>query len=378
MKNVLKLTFYWRIGLFVIAFVATTFIGFLFPYPNFQYLIEKGWNTPLIWAWGGFDGVHYITIAENGYIAEFTQAFFPVYPLIVRWFYMVLHMNVIIAGLVVSHISLFIAMALFWLLLRSDLSPKKSLSVIGLFLLFPNSFYLASLYSESIFLVTLFGSFLAARKKRWLLAGILGAVASGTRLVGVFLLPALIIEWLIQQKEENKGRKISISSFPIPLLLIPVGLLLYMRYLSVHFGDPLMFIHAQPAFGAARSDKIILLYQVFWRYSKMIMTVDPFSILYFRVVKELFWAVLFLVLGIASFKYSRLSYALFAMLAYIGPTLTGTFSSMGRYVIVMFPAFMVLSQFLSTRTWLRRTWYLLSIVLLVINLSLFITGRWVA
>jgi hypothetical protein len=207
-----------------------------------------------------------------------------------------------------------------------------------------------------------------------------GAVASATRPVGIFLLPALLVEWWQQEKIKNQKSKIKNSDW-INLawvFLVPMGLAAYMIYLAQHFGDALMFLHSQPAFGADRSDKIILLYQVLWRYGKMLMTVQLGSLLYFRVVQELVSSMVFLILGLLSFKKVRLSYAVFAILSFIMPTLTGTFSSMPRYVLVMFPAFIVLGKWLEKKSRARRLWYFLSGLVLIIDLSLFLAGRWVA
>lgn len=376
MKRVIRLMLWWRLALLTIAALATSFIGFLFPYPSFDHLIELGSHIPLVWTWAGFDGIHYITIAEQGYIANYTQAFFPLYPILIRLTAFYTHLNALLSGLLVTHVSLLVALALFWKLLRLDWSERIAFQVLFLFLVFPNSFYLGSVYSESTFLAFLLGSFLAARNRRWMIAGLSGGLASATRPIGIFLFPALVVEWWMQSRSRRESR--SWFNFPVGLLLVPVGLLLYMNYLSVHFDDPLKFLHSQPAFGADRSDKIILLYQVFWRYVKMILTVDPASLLYFRVLKEFVWSLMFFILGVISFKKTRTSYAVFAMLAYLAPTFTGTFSSMGRYVLVMFPAFTVLAVWLSRHRRWRWAWYLVSGVLSIVNLSLFVTGRWVA
>jgi len=39
-----------------------------------------------IWGWGGFDGVHYLRIAQNGYQDLYYQAFFPLFLLLIRIF----------------------------------------------------------------------------------------------------------------------------------------------------------------------------------------------------------------------------------------------------------------------------------------------------
>lgn len=359
--------------MFLVAAIAVSMIGFIYPYPNFQYLIELGFRLPWLWAWGGFDGVHYITIAESGYIADNTQAFFPIYPYLVSKMSLIFGGNALLAGLAVSNVSLLIAVALFWRLLRLDMNSSRAYQTVVLLLVFPTSYYLGAVYSEATFLGLLFGAFLAARRRKWVIAGVLGAVASATRPVGIFLFPALVVEWW-QQRATSAQNRVAVGS----ILLIPLGLLLYMWYLNANFDDPLKFLHAQPAFGASRSDKIILLYQVIWRYLRMLTTVQPWSLLYYRVVQEVSWSMLFLGIILAGFRKSRLSYNIFAIFAFFTPTLTGTFSSMPRYVLVLFPAFIVAANWLGHHRKLRQAWYLVSIGLLIINLSLFLTGRWVA
>lgn len=380
---IVKIFFWWRIGLFLLGLISTSLIGFLFPYPNFQRLIELGNGIASIWSWGGFDGIHYLTIAESGYAVDLTQAFFPLFPWIIGLVAKYLSLNSLYSALLVGNLSLLIAACLFWRLLRIDFKTGQSRQIVLSLLLFPTAFFLGAVYGEAFFLCLVFGSFLAARRKKWLLAGILGAMASATRLVGIFLLPALAVEYWLQLKESGRPVKPDKSSMIVPLLsicMVSLGLIFYMVYLNQHFNDPLKFIHSQPAFGASRSDKIILLYQVFWRYLKMSVTVNFFSVLYYRVMLELFSAVTFLILGLMSFKKTRLSYAVFGLLSFLAPTLTGTFSSMPRYILVMFPVFIMIGTWLNgkRRQGLRWAYYSISSVLLAINTALFLAGRFLA
>jgi len=241
-------------------------------------------------------------------------------------------------------------------------------------LVFPTSFFFGAAYTESLFLVLILGSFYAARKKNWWLAGVLGAFASATRIVGIFLLPALLWEWWEQNKEIGNWRRMSSA---LPLLLIPLGLLFYMRFLASYFQDPLMFFHVQPAFGAQGSaGKLILLYQVFWRYLKMVVTtkLDP---LYFTVWLELLTTTGFGVLLVyAQFKRIRLSYLIFAVFAFLAPTLTGTFCSMPRYVLVLFPCFIALAL-IKNRVF-RTLFFVLCSMLLALATIFFTRGYWIA
>ena len=140
-----------------------------------------------------------------------------------------------------------------------------------------------------------------------------------------------------------------------------------------------MFVHVQTFFGAGRSsDKIILLYQVFWRYFKMLVTVEKHTLTYFVVVMEFTSAVIFLTLIIFTYLKRWYSYLIFMALAFIAPTLTGTFSSLSRYVLVLFPGFIILSLWAEKYRWLRILYPILAIPLLIFCLILFTRGYWVA
>ncbi len=373
---IIKSIVVWRVCIAAVIFVAATIVPFHPTFPYAEALLEPT-GHPVWWALANFDGVHYIGIATKGYFAQFTQAFFPVYPALINWLDKVFN-NPIFSGYLISHLSLIAFLFLLYKLIRLDHSKHIAISTILFYLIFPTSFFFAALYTESFFMALTAGAFLAARKKKWLLAGILGAVGSGTRLVGVLLLPALLVELWQQQKFKNPLVFVKKSWRQIVSISISVsGLLLYMRYLAKNFSDALYFIHAQPVFGAQRStEKLILLYQVFWRYTKMMFTVQPKSLLYYTVSQEFLFSLIFLLLMIWSYKKTRLSYAVFATLAYIVPTLTGTLSSMPRYVLVMFPAFIVLGHIKSKTS--RYILYALSLTLLAINVSLFTRGYWVS
>jgi len=375
-KQIIKQIIIWRLGLLIVTLIAIQFIPFRPTFPYAAELLEPQ-GHPLFWSLANFDGVHYIGIADKGYFAQFTQAFFPFYPLLTRWLNVIFN-NYILSGYFISHVSLVAFFYLFNQLLKLDYSSKTTNNALLLYLIFPTSFFFAALYTESLFMVLVIGSFLAARKKHWLLAGILGGVASATRLFGILLLPALIVE-LWQQSNSKKLTTFIKTSWQklISVSISASGLLLYMAYLAKNFSDALYFLHAQPVFGASRSaDKLILLYQVFWRYTKMIFTVDPQSILYYTVSQEFILSLLFLVLAIIAFKKTRLSYAVFGILAFFLPTLTGTLSSVPRYALTVFPAFIVLGQIKSKP--LKNLIFVASSLLLIINISLFTRGYWVS
>ena len=93
-----------------------------------------------------------------------------------------------------------------------------------------------------------------------------------------------------------------------------------------------------------------------------------------------FIATLFLVLVILAFKKVRSSYAIFALLSYLTPTLTGSFSSMPRFALSIFPAFIVLALLLEKpkRKRVKKIYLIISIILSIISVALYTRGYFIA
>lgn len=358
----------WQAALILIIFLGHKY----FPTSGAYLYTEKNVVLSPSWLWSraNFDGMHYIDIARRGY-GLYQQAFFPLYPKVVNLVSHLFMGQTLLAGWVVNLVCLYLGLFFFYKLLKLDFSEKISRRTLIYLLIFPTAFFFSMIYTEALFFLLIISSFYFARTKRWWLAGIFGGLASATRLVGIFLLPALAFEWWQQKKIKN-------LSTLIPLLLIPAGLLYYMRFLSVSCGDSLMFIHVQNFFAVGRTpERVILLYQVFWRYFKMLITVDRGTLTYFVVILEALSAIAFLFLGVFVFLRRWYSYLIFMVLAYFTPTFTGTFLSMPRFVLVLFPGFILLSLWAEKYKWLRILYPILAISLLIFCLLLFTRGYWV-
>lgn len=359
----------WRLSLFVILYFAIKFV------PLQKNFLGGGMSNyisnPYFWSWLNFDGEHYLEIIRHGY-QPLNYFFFPGYPLVVRFisgFFTNNLTNVVFFGLVVSNISFLVSLAGLWKLLRLDFTDKITKTTIILLLIFPTSFYFASYYTESLFLATVIWSFYFARKGNWFLSGILGCFSSFTRLIGVVLLPALLTE-----KVKNKV-------FPFFVLIVPVGFGIYMYFLWKTIGDPLAFLHSIEIFGPQRSSSMITLPQVFYRYIFKIIPNVSFS--YFPNVFVTFLefgvGIVFLILSILSFLKLRLNYSIFLSLGYLIPTFSGSFSSLPRYVLVLFPAFVLFALWLKDRPLFVRTFvYIISIIGLIISTTMFVRGYWIS
>ena len=187
---------------------------------------------------------------------------------------------------------------------------------------------------------------------------------------------------LWQQQTRTSSKKVwkwlqSNSKALLAISLGSLGFVLYSGYLWYHFADPLYYFHVQSEFGGGRQESLIFFPQVVWRYLK-ILTTTPFDMRYLIYIQEFLTSVGGLTLLLIGHKRVRLSLWFFSLTALLLPTLTGTFSSMARYILVVPAFFIILNQLLAPHPRLRITWLVLSALLLIFNTILFVQGYWVA
>lgn len=307
--------------------------------------------------WANFDGVHYLVIANQGY-QQYEEAFFPLYPLLIRFFDVIIPGPAYIAGLIISHAAFLGGLCFFYAISRTFSQEIANRSTV-LLLTYPLSFYFAAVYSESLYFLVAAASVYYLYVGRYVLAGIMGAFASATRLFGSLLMV------------------VAIKRLRVPVLLIPLGLIAYMAYLAVAKGDALAFMHVQQYFGANRtSESVVFLPQVLWRYGRILTSVSRVSLIYWVAVTELVLCMGALIAIVFGFRQKRFQpLLLYSLGVLMIPTLTGTFSSIGRYILSAFPIFIYLGSI-----WVGRRLFLpvVFILGLVIACSLYLAGYFIA
>ncbi len=375
-KFVLGTFLIWRILLFVFLFLGLTFLPLQRNFLGGE--IANYQSSPWFWAWANFDGQHYLSIAQKGGYGFGQQAFFPLFPSLIKFLGGIFGgglASLNLAGLVISNVAFILALVGLYKLMRLDFSERITRLTMILVLAFPVSFYFGSVYTESLFLAFVVWSFFLAKKNKWLYASVLGGLAAATRVIGVLLLPVLFIELLKKSKFNVLDKRY------LYLLLIPFGLFAFMYYLYQTYGDPLLFIRALPGFGEQRSASPILLPQVFYRYIFKILPAVNYSYFpaAFTTVMEFLVGGGLLILAVLAFKKLDLSYSLFLASGYLIPTLSGSFSSLPRYALVLFPAFVLLAIYLEKASGIIK---LMAVSIFAVGLcmatALFVRGYWVS
>ncbi len=338
--------------------------------------IHEGISSPLTegspWylsMWYQWDANWYMSIVADGYQwvpgDQSNVAFFPLYPLTVRCAGWLLGGRYLLAGLLLSSVYMLGGMVFLYRLVRDDYGDDIARRAVWLLAIFPTSVFFTTLYTESLFLMTGVATFYYARRGRWAMAGVWGFLASLTRVTGLLMLLPLAWEYLSQRNFSLRKMKPAV----LWLTLVPGGIFLYMGYLYFGFDRPLAFAETQaagwghgftPIWGSFTHDISFLVNQ-----SEM------------WVIYELAATALLIVMTVVALRKLPGSYTFYMLMSLLLPLTGGTTKSMSRYLLVVFPLFILLARMAKKRRVFVAV-SLVSIVLLAVSTAAFVTGRWVA
>jgi hypothetical protein len=245
--------------------------------------------------------------------------------------------------------------------------------------IFPTAFYFFAAYNESLFLFFSAGAFLAMRRQRWWVAGLLGLLAACTRSVGAFLVIPYLCEVWLSREENMPAISVKFLKKLSPVCLIPIGTLLYSFYCWQITGNPLAFVTVQAHWGRHTTWPWqgigLALYQLFW--------VQPFGSFYqAHTLLDLSATIGFIMLIIVGRQVLPISYTLwitiilFALLISATTVQADPLVSNQRIVIEMFPAFITLAILSIQHPRLHQAFMLVFPTLLAIMSFLFLMGRW--
>jgi len=196
-----------------------------------------------------WDSEWYNIIASQGYSyngdPNVTQSvvFYPLFPLLARSLSASTGLATPDALLIVANISSLAAVVLLYQLVHGQFGERIAFLTVALLSFFPTSVFLSAGYTEPLVLLLMVGFFLMLKRQQFVAAALLAGLAAATRSSGVMLLPVLVFElW------RRRDLRLFLRD-AVPLaLLASAGLWLFMLYLGVTFGKPLLFSEAQAAF----------------------------------------------------------------------------------------------------------------------------------
>jgi hypothetical protein len=344
-----------------------------------------------------WDSAWYLSIARTDYVLPLQTVFFPLYPgLIALGGTVVGHGLDAVVGIVVSCACAIGALYLLHRLVSLEFDAHLARNTVWILAWLPTAIVLSAVYSESLFLLLAVGCFYAARRGRWAMAGLAGALAAATRNGGVLLLVPLLILYLYGPRQDREPDRAAAGLWPryrprgdiLWAALVPLGLLAYMAFLQIEIGHPLApFTHqlhwgrhfiplAGIPLGVLSLGRAIV---------AAIPGLDPALAAHVTLVGQLrhLLEVGFLILALALLRicWKRLpsAYTVFAgislAMAVSVPTSDDPLKSLPRFTLVMFPLWIALALWATER---RRVREVVAICAPLLALSTFLFVGWVS
>ncbi len=305
-------------------------------------------RTHLLWdTFARYDSGWYFGIARHGY--EFVEggrsnlAFFPVYPLLMRYVGLALgggRQNLYLAGVIISWVAYVLAMVMLYRLGRTYLSRAAAERAVMFASVFPFAFFFGVVYSEAVFLLFTVTAFYGFRTKRWWIGAAAGALACATRVNGVMALPALgLLAWQ-SAGDDREARKRALAA----VALVPVGLVAYAVYVDTLSGSYLEWSHSIQRWnysiaGSPFRGFVVMLSELLARPYQYITAnpTAPYDIL------NGFTGLLFVLsLALVGRRIGAVYVVHMALNLWL-PLSSGVFEGVGRYCAVLFPFFFVMA-----------------------------------
>ncbi len=343
-----------------------------FAYQSYQIVTDQ----PLVGAykfleiWRHWDADNYLRITEFGYSSvgdqRFLIVFFPLFPLLSA-LVAVITRDALVGSFVVVALSSVALGLVFRELVKLDHPERIARNAVLFLFIFPTSYFLHIPYTESLFLALVVGCFLAARKRSWLWAGLLGGLACLTRINGLVLIPALAFEVWTEYRETK-----AFSRRWLALLLIPTGFAVYLGINYSITGDPLKFMEYQREHWYKY---LRLPHTGLWETFKIAINDKP-EAAQTHGFQELLFVSIGLFATIAGWRRMRNSYRVWMVGNWLLFVSTSFILSVPRYTLILFPMF-ILMAISAARNWTLHVLFIVwSGLFLALFSTEFVRGWW--
>ncbi len=271
----------------------------------------------------------------SGYIGDLNNVvFFPLYPILCKM------LKIIVPGLTTTESLIFIScifayftIRLFFIITEHYFNFRVAFLSLLMFLMSPYAFCLFIGFTESLFfsLVLAFFYYYGIKGKRTIPL-IIVTLASLTRVYGVLLLLVYGAELFFKKNRVDLKKELSL----MPIAFIGISAFCIYQYLT--FNNPILFFYAQVAWGHDSYNNLITILKI----KNLFINATKFELHESKSVYSiLFLAVIFATVGV--YKYlPRIFFTYYIVfLLFFFFTLSPATWSMGRYLMCLFPFYIV-------------------------------------
>ena len=350
-RTVLPIHLASRFGVLAVAFVAVLLIGFP-PESTQRWRIYSNELLDLPARW---DTGWYLGIATEGYKYDATLrpdypqniAFFPAFPMSMRYLSVVLGRQPLWTGVGISLVSFFIALTYFLRLARSLLKDEdQAVTAVMLLAAYPFAVFFSAAYTEGLFLLTLIGAVYHFHQNQLGRAVFWGFLCGLTRPNGALLSIVLAIMAVSPMWHAVKSRPIlpppqGWRSIAIRVLAAGApgyGMLVFSAFIYRLTGHPFMWTMQNVAWGRVYrgldsivSDRFALIASNGVYSYASTQTIDLFYSLAVLLALAAVWPV---------YRRFGLALAILIPITVLPPMAAGGMLSMGRVTSILFPVFL--------------------------------------
>jgi hypothetical protein len=339
-----------------------------------------------------WDAAHYLYLSEVGYSREVHScAFYPLWPLLIRFFSILTGGSHLIAGMVLGNVLSLMAWCIFYKVTARRFGETVGLWALVLLAIFPGSVFYQFIYTEPLFFLLVMLLWSGLEESRYGTAFVAATLLPLSRAVGVFsVLPIawhclMRSHWIWPERyrwfyAERNRVKSSLGALSMDvswqryslIAAPPLGLGLYFALMWLWTGNPFEGMEAQKHWGVHSITNLVDIPK---------FVVGFFSPTDLHTFKgSVFDRCMFVLLLYLVPCVWRLGKDLLAWTYVLGvlPAMSGTFTSFTRFESTVFPLFIALAVVLTQE---KRRWALACVVatstaLHVLLLWRFVNFRW--
>jgi hypothetical protein len=313
-------------------------------------VLDTGLSGLLLGPWQRFDSQRYLVIAREGYADERHSVFPPLYPLAIR------AVGSLFGGGATANLATAVILAnlaclgfliLFHHIITVEIGAEFATRTLVYLVLFPTGFFLFAPYTEPIFMLLALGSLWLGKNGRFWQAGILGFLASLTRLTGWILVVPLAYEFLRQKnlrltiydlRTLSPRHLVTLSSTFLP----PLALVLFIGWRAWAGLPPLSQMYEQYWFqttGFPGTD-------IFRAFNTLFLGGEARANEFISLALDFAVTIFLIVTTILTFRRLGVTYGLYSAMLLLFILLPTSelkpIYSFSRYALAFFPSFMLL------------------------------------
>ncbi|HWI20687.1 MAG TPA: mannosyltransferase family protein [Vicinamibacterales bacterium] len=372
-----------RFGVLLVGFLAVQLIGFPPEASNRWHIYgNELLDLPARWDTGWYlgiaaEGYSYIANAPPGH--QQNIAFFPGFPMSMRYLSVLFGRQMLWTGVGISLVAFFVALTYFLRLARSLLKDEEqAVTAVMLLASYPFAVFFSAAYTESLFLLTLLGAVYHFHVQQWWRAAFWGLLCGLTRPNGS-LLSVVLALMVIAPLWDVTRKRIALPSGgwrPIMVRMLVAatpgfGMLMFSAFIYRLTGNPFAWTAQNAAWGrvyrsldSVVTDRIdFIAANGLYNYAST-QSIDMIYLLAVLLSLAAVWPV---------YRRFGVGFAALILITILPPMSAGGLLSMGRVTSILFPVFLWMGGAIPARH--RHAWIGLFVLLQGLVAVMFFTWR---